>query len=164
MTRIIRALLVAVALFVPAYLVLANFALFEPYLVPLHRAQAAVSISGPREYGPYPDGGTLRSLRFQGYGTVVSLLDPDILYERGLEDKERRATQALGMTYYNFPMRSDEPPDSQRNAAALKALSGLLHDRPDARIYIHCYLGKHRSRSAQEQVEALLPARARPAS
>ena len=45
MTRIIRALLVAVALFVPAYLVLANFALFEPYLVPLHRAQAAVSIS-----------------------------------------------------------------------------------------------------------------------
>jgi len=163
MTRLIRALLVAVALFVPAYLILANFALFEPYLVPLHLAKSPVSNSGPRRYGPFPDAGTLLSLQIQGYGTVVSLLDPGILYERGLEEQERRTTRALGMTYYNFPMRSDEPLDSPRNSAALKALSALLHDRPDARIYIHCYLGKHRSRAAQAQLEVRLPMSARPA-
>jgi hypothetical protein len=157
MTRIVRAVLVAVALFVPAYLLLANFAVFEPYLVPLHLAQDPGSSSGPRRYGPYPDAEALRGLRLRGYDSVVSLLDPQLVYERGLEENERRAAAGLQMRYYNFPMRSGEPLDSPRNAAALAALTELLRNRPGARVYIHCYLGKHRSRSAQNWIEARLP-------
>ena len=145
MIGLIRGLLLMVFLSVPVYVGLKNFAIFEPFLFPLHFAQAGMVQDGPRLYGPYADAGTLDKLKSQGFRTIVSLLDPELLYEQSLVERERKDAQARGMSYYNFPMRSDDAADSPRNAAALKNIRALIERNPGARIYIHCYLGKHRS-------------------
>jgi len=143
---LLRGLLLLVFLSVPAYLVLLHFAVFEPYLYPLHRLQGgAVQATDGVLVGPYPDYVRLDELRRSGYRTVVSLLSPDILYERSLIERERGYAKALGMGFRNFPMRSEEPVDSPRNAAALRAIGTLLDGPPATPVYIHCYLGKHRS-------------------
>lgn len=143
----LRAVLLAVFLSVPVYLVLLHFAAVEPYLYPLHRLQAgATQVREGVLVGPYPDYARLVELQHGGYRTVVSLLSPGILYERSLIQRERGYAQALGLRYHDFPMSSEEPPDSPRNAAALRAIGRLLESSPGDATYIHCYLGKHRSR------------------
>jgi hypothetical protein len=153
MGMIVRALLLLIFLSVPGYLFLSHFAAFEPYLYPLHLAQGAESASGTQLFGPYPDHSTLQHLQQRGYRTVVSLLSPDIVYERSLIELERANAKSLGIRYYDFPMHSDEAADSPLNAAALTALNALLRSAPDSPTYIHCYLGKHRSRIAQDWLE-----------
>jgi len=144
---LLRGALLMVFLSVPAYLVLLHFAAIEPYLYPLHRLQAdAAPVGEGVLVGPYPDYARLEQLQRSGYRTVVSLLSPGILYERSLIERERAYAQALGLRFYDFPMRSEEPPDSPRNATALRAIGRLLDASPGNATYIHCYLGKHRSR------------------
>ncbi|MEY4760790.1 MAG: hypothetical protein RLZZ200_646, partial [Pseudomonadota bacterium] len=132
------------------YVGLKNFAFLEPYLYPLHMAQAGAVDAGARLYGPYADAGTLDGLKRRGFKTVVSLLDPDLIYEKSLIEREMKDSAALGLTYYNFPMRSDDPADSPRNAAAVEGIRRLIQREPKARFYIHCYLGKHRSMMVME--------------
>jgi len=144
---LLRGALLMVFLSVPAYLVLLHFAAIEPYLYPLHRLQAgATRVDEGLLVGPYPDYAQLAQLQRSGYRTVVSLLSPGILYERSLIERERGYAQALGLRFFDFPMSSEEPPDSPRNAAALRAIGSLLDASPGGATYIHCYLGKHRSR------------------
>jgi hypothetical protein len=144
---LLRGLLLLVFLSVPAYLVMLHFAAFEPYLYPLHRLQGgAVQATRGVLVGAYPDYVRLGQLQRSGYRTVVSLLSPDILYERSLIERERGYARALGLGFRNYPMRSEEPPDSPGNAAALAAIGRLLDASPATPVYIHCYLGKHRSR------------------
>jgi len=153
MISIVRGLLLLVFLSVPVYVGLKNFAFLEPYLFPLHMAQAGMTGAGPRLYGPYPDQKTMAALKLRGYRRVVSLLDPGLVYERSLLDQEHRDALALGLQFSNFPMSSDEPADTPRNAAAIAAVRALLNAAPDEHIYIHCYLGKHRSRTVLAALE-----------
>jgi predicted protein tyrosine phosphatase len=148
---LLRAALLVVFLSVPVYLVLLHFAAVEPYLYPLHRLQAdATQVREGVLVGPYPDYARLGELQRAGYRTVISLLSPGILYERSLIERERGYAQALGLQFHDFPMSSEEPPDSPRNAAALRAIEGLLDASPGSATYIHCYLGKHRSRTVAQ--------------
>jgi predicted protein tyrosine phosphatase len=148
---LLRAALLVVFLSVPVYLVLLHFAAVEPYLYPLHRLQAdATQVREGVLVGPYPDYARLGELQRAGYRTVISLLSPGILYERSLIERERGYAQALGLQFHDFPMSSEEPPDSPRNAAALRAIAGLLDASPGSATYIHCYLGKHRSRTVAQ--------------
>lgn len=129
----------------PVYVFLANFAFFEPYIYPLHLLQGNVRKVSPRIIvGPYPDYGLLVSLRGRGVKIVVSLLDSKLIYETSLIRKEKRLSRALGLKDYDFPMDSRQPPGSPLNARALKGIRELLARHPQAKIYIHCYLGKHR--------------------
>jgi hypothetical protein len=153
MAKLFRTLLFFVFISVPLYVGLDNFAAFEPYLFPLHMFQAGPLSSGPRIYGPFPDAHSLETLKERGYHTVVSLLDPQVIYERSLLDRERQDTLALGLRFHDFPMRGDEPADSPRNAAAISEIRALLRGAPTERIYIHGYLGKHRSRTVLAAIE-----------
>jgi hypothetical protein len=141
----LRVFLLGVILATPAYLFLANFAIFEPYLFPLHYLQGNVHhVSKEIIVGPYPDEGLLENLDHRGVKIVVSLLDPNLLYEKSLIEREEQVTRELGMRDYNFPMDSAEPPSSPLNARALKAIRALIRAHPGVKMYIHCYLGKHR--------------------
>jgi hypothetical protein len=80
MAKLIRALLLLVFLSVPGYVALTHFAFIEPYLFPLHMAQAGMTGAGTRLYGPYPDAKTLAALKLRGYTHIVSLLDPELVY------------------------------------------------------------------------------------
>lgn len=144
-----------VFLSVPAWLVLTNFAVFEPWLYPLHLAQEQVHAQGAQMFGPYPNEAALAGLRARGYTTVVSLLDPDRVYEVSLLEKEAAAAKRQGLDFINLPMNSDEAPDSPKNAKALAALTAMFKARPDLPAYVHCYLGKHRAKRAREWVGKL---------
>jgi hypothetical protein len=147
-----HSLVYLVFLSVPAWLVLANFAFIEPWLYPLHLAQEQVHRQGAQLFGPYPDEVALAALRARGYTTVVSLLDPERVYEVSLLEKERAAAQRQGLRFISLPMNSDEPVDSPKNARALQQLTAMLSRTPDVPAYIHCYLGKHRAKTAREWV------------
>jgi len=139
-----------VFLSVPAWLVLTNFAVFEPWLYPLHLAQEQVHAQGAQMFGPYPDEAALAGLRARGYTTVVSLLDPARVYEVSLLEKEEAAAKRQGLRFINLPMNSDEPMDSPKNARTLMQLTAMIKTTPDMPAYIHCYLGKHRAKAARE--------------
>jgi hypothetical protein len=139
-----------VFLSVPAWLVLANFSTVEPLLYPLHLAQDDLHAQGAQMFGPYPDEATLAGLRERGYTTVISLLDPDLIYEASLLEKERAAAARLGLEFINLPMVSGVPADAPKNAKALTELTSIFKATPGLPAYIHCYLGKHRAKRARE--------------
>lgn len=156
---LLRLVLLGVCLSVPVWLVVQNFAVFEPFLYPLHLMQSPAVAAGPGLLvGPYPDHGELARLKGAGYKTVISLLSPDLAYEASLLRREAADTRSLGLRFVNLPMRSDEPADSPGNAAALRGISRLLAGTPGSRVYIHCYLGKHRARMASDWMAAHAPA------
>lgn len=141
----LRLCLLAVILATPAYLFLANFAIFEPYLFPLHYLQGNVHHVTPNLIvGPYPDEGLFENLHQRGVRVVISLLDPHLIYEKSLIEREDHLARELGMADYDYPMNSSEPPSSPLNARALREIRHFIERHPETRIYIHCYLGKHR--------------------
>ena len=147
----LRGLLLAVMASAPLYLGLSHFASFEPYLLPLHAMQGKVRQAGRDVLvGPYPDDQLMQVLRRRGTRVVISLLDPDLLYEKSLIQRENRLAAALGMVEIQAPMNSSEPPDSRLNAAALARIRAYLDEHPGEHIYIHCYLGKHRAQTVAE--------------
>lgn len=145
-SSLIRLCLLSVILAAPAYLVLANFATFEPYLFPLHAIQAGQRQVTPNVIiGPYPNKATLMELRRNGVHVVISLLNQDLIYEKPLIDRENAVASALDMLELNAPMDSNEPANSKLNAAALAKVRAYVRSHPNTRVYVHCYLGKHRA-------------------
>ena len=141
----LRLVLLAVILAAPAYVFLSNFATFEPYLYPLHLLQGNVrEVTHTVIVGPYPDYGLISDLRERGVRTIISLLDKHLIYEKSLIRKEDLYARQMGIREYDFPMDSREPPTSRLNAAALRDISRYIRRHPHTKVYIHCYLGKHR--------------------
>lgn len=95
--------------------------------------------------GPYPVEADFVELKKRGVTTLISLLEPNVPYEKVLLEKERALAARHGMTVKNFPMGSilgqtfggDYAKNSR--AAAEAALAA------DGGVYIHCYLGLHRA-------------------
>ncbi len=55
--------------------------------------------------GPYLDFDELKELhKAEALDVVISLLNPDIPYEKYLLSKEREMTERLGINLYSFPM------------------------------------------------------------
>jgi hypothetical protein len=142
---LLRLMLFGVILATPGYLFLSNFAVFEPFLFPLHYLQGNVRhVSKHIIVGPYPDYGLLANLHKRGVKIIISLLDPRLIYENSLIHREDLLAQQLGIKEYNFPMNSGQPPSSPLNAAALHDIEKIIAINPRTTVYIHCYLGKHR--------------------
>lgn len=142
---VLRIALFVVVLASPAYIFLSHFAVFEPFLFPLHYLQGNVRrVSKTIIVGPYPEYGSLVSLRERGVKIIISLLDPNLIYEKSLIKREDLLARQLGIKEYNFPMNSGESPTSAYNSAALRNIRHVIRTHPKTMIYIHCYLGKHR--------------------
>ena len=78
-----------------------------------------------------PEG--LKNLAAMGVRTVIDL--------REEEDKKEAATcKELGITYYNFPMTTEDTPDP----AKLEQIVQIISQAP-APVYVHCSGGKHRA-------------------
>lgn len=152
---------------------LAFFDRFERHLFPLHWLQDKVRVvSANVIVGPYPDRERLAQLKAAGVTAVVSLMNRNLIYEDGLIDNEKREQEALGLRFYNFPMNSSEPPGSPLNDAALRQLREVLAAQTTGKVYVHCYLGKHRvgfavnmlNAAAQGTLPPLAGAASRPVS
>lgn len=105
-------------------------------------------------FGPYPLADDFPALQKKGVGTIISLLDPSLPYEKVLLDQETALAKQHGMTVRNFPMASilgqrfGADYDANSRAAAQAAIDGK------GVAYIHCYLGMHRARNVQKILEA----------
>jgi len=152
---LVRLCLLSVILAAPAYLVLANFATFEPYLFPLHAIQAGERQVTPNVIiGPYPSEARLMELRRSGVRVVISLLNQNLIYEKPLIVRENALASAFDIEELHAPMDSSEPANSKLNAAALAKVRAFVRRHPNTRVYVHCYLGKHR---AQQVANMLVP-------
>lgn len=118
------------------------------------RAQRTTTSAKDVLLGPYPVEADFIELRQRGVTTIISLLEPNVPYEKVLLDQERERAARYGMTVRNFPMGSilgqkfgDDYAKNSR-AAADAALNA------DGVAYIHCYLGLHRARNVQGYLAA----------
>lgn len=113
------------------------------------RAQRTATAAEDVLLGPYPVEADFIALKQRGVTTIISLLEPNVPYEKVLLDQERERAARYGMTVRNFPMGSilgqKFGDDYARNSkAAAEAAIGA-----DGIAYIHCYLGLHRARNVQ---------------
>jgi hypothetical protein len=151
MAYLIRAAMLMVCLSVPAYLIVANLALFEPYLLPLRVLKANVeTVDENVVVGPYADPEDLATLKGAGVTTVVSLLDPSIVYERSLLEREAAEVPGAGLQFVNVPLHRSEAPYSQDNRTSVRHLDLLLSTPPQGKIYVHGFLDAPRALVARE--------------
>lgn len=102
--------------------------------------------------GPYPLEADFPTLKRRNVTLIVSLLNPQLPYERVLLDRERAAAAAAGIELRNFPMTSmwghEVGDESARNGrAAAEAARNAKGN-----VYLHCYLGIHRARSVADLI------------
>ena len=113
------------------------------------RAQRTATAVEDVLLGPYPVEADFIALKQRGVTTIISLLEPNVPYEKVLLEQERERAARYGMTVKNFPMGSilgqkfgnDYAKNSKAAADAAIAADGIA--------YIHCYLGLHRARNVQ---------------
>jgi len=157
---LIRAAMLMVCMSVPAYLLIASFAVFEPYLLPLRFLRSGVEpVNEHVIVGPYADAADLADLKEAGVTAVVSLLDPAVAYERSLIEREASDAPRAGLRFVNLPVRSSEPPTSPANRNSMQRLEILISAGPQEKIYIHGFLGAPRELVAQAVREAAPGAR-----
>jgi hypothetical protein len=113
---------------------------------------------GPVITGPYPVTADFRLLHEHGVTTVVSLLDPRIPYENVLLQKERRHAAKFGMKVVDYPMTSvlghhnDSFGSSAERAAV--AIDSMVRHNTSGKVYLHCYLGVHRTVAVRDLLAA----------
>ncbi|MBI4028668.1 MAG: tetratricopeptide repeat protein [Verrucomicrobia bacterium] len=104
--------------------------------------------------GPYPTEDDFLILKRHRIGAIVSLLDPRLPYERVLLEREKAIAVRYGMRFFNYPMVSlwghGVGEQYEKNAvAAAEVAAGETN-----KVYVHCYLGLHRTKSVQELLAA----------
>jgi tetratricopeptide (TPR) repeat protein len=118
------------------------------------RAERTETASEDVLLGPYPVEADFVALKQRGVTTIISLLEPNVPYEKVLLEQERERAARHGMTVRNFPMGSilgqkfgnDYAKNSKAAAEAALGAEGVA--------YIHCYLGLHRARNVQTYLAA----------
>ncbi|MFN3369563.1 MAG: hypothetical protein ACK4ZX_09245 [Thermus sp.] len=101
--------------------------------------------------GPYPIERDLRRLRdVRGVEEVISLLDPPLPFEALLIAEEEKAAVRLGLKFRKEPFSyiNLKNPDTQER---LFRLAEEVYQRgPRVKVYVHCYLGRHRTKAFEE--------------
>lgn len=90
-------------------------------------------------FGPYPEKDRIEELKNEGYDGVITLLNPTIVFEKQLLDKELKNGEEVGIEIISLPML----PWVGDNKEAIEGIKYLIN-KDDSRYYVHCYLGKHR--------------------
>lgn len=124
---------------------LTYFDYLEPYLFPLHFIRGkAYYISEDIIVGPYPHHEELKKLKERyRVEVIISLLNTDLPQEKALFEKERSESEKLGLEIVSFPLEYLAI-NSESNNKARKAIIRTIAGNKAKKIYIHCYLGKHR--------------------
>lgn len=98
-------------------------------------------------FGSYPDLQRLEELKDQEYDGVITLLNPNIPFERVLLQEEKANGEEVGIEVHSFPML----PWVSQNGDSLRGIDDLVAD-DGKRYYIHCYLGEHRVDLVRDRV------------
>lgn len=98
-------------------------------------------------FGPYPERDKIEDLKNEGYDGIITLLNPTIVFEKQLLDKEIKNGEEVGIEIISLPML----PWVGDNKEAIDGLKQLI-SKDDSRYYVHCYLGKHRVDLAKQVI------------
>ena len=124
--------------------------LFEPDRFPLRFVRGdAIQLDERVSLGPYPSQREFHRLRRMGVTTFVSLMSPDFPVEAPLIRQEENLCNQVGVTCRNFPMNFSDV-DSAANVEQADAVIAFLKSQP-GKIYVHCYLGRHRIKLIQQR-------------
>jgi predicted protein tyrosine phosphatase len=140
-----RILIFLVFIIYAIFALLTYFDYLEQYLYPLHLLQGEVQeLNENILIGPYPHFDEMKRLKKEtGITDVISLLNVNLPQERALQMREEKIAKRLGINLYSFPM-SYLGINSESNRRAVDNLVTLVKRLKDKKIYIHCYLGRHR--------------------
>jgi hypothetical protein len=150
-----RLALAGFCMFLLLMMFLGNFDAFEPYLYPLHLAQAPNSVHGRIVVGHYPSATELRTLRRKmGTQVDISLLDPQLPQERALNLQLEKNVRALGMEFKSYPLNYLDL-NGLRNRETVAQIARYVASNPQKRVFIHCYLGRHRAALVRNELQRL---------
>lgn len=121
------------------------FSYIEPYLFPLRLIQGnARLVTENIIIGPYPrDRDFEKLVKVKKVTVFISLLNPSLPFEKDLIRKEREILDSLGVAFYNVPL-SFINLESPENYRAITRIREIIQKHKNEKIYIHCYLGRHR--------------------
>lgn len=85
--------------------------------------------------GAQPEGHDYADLAALGVKTIIDLTSGDA------EPNEQAMAVQAGMTYYQIPMTTHEPPTAAQLAQFLK----IVDDPASQPVYVHCVGGRHRT-------------------
>lgn len=140
-----RILLISIFFLYVIFAFLTYFDYFEPYLYPLTFLRGkAVPVSENIIIGPFPHREELKVLKEKyGVTVVVSLLNLNLPQEKALFEREQKDAGGLGLDVFSYPMEY-LPLQSESNRETMKKIIAFLNAHTKKKVYIHCYLGKHR--------------------
>jgi len=113
------------------------------------RAQRTATAAEDVLLGPYPVEADFVALKQRGVTTIISLLEPNVPYEKVLLEQEQERAARYGMTVKNFPMGSILGQKFGNDYAKNSKAAAEAAINADGIAYIHCYLGLHRARNVQ---------------
>ncbi len=121
------------------------FSYIEPYLFPLRMIQGeARYVTESIIIGPYPHRKDLEKLvKVNEVKVIVSLLNPSLPFEKSLLEKEKKLVREFRLAFYNVPL-SFLNLDSPENYRQIEKIRKILEKHKSEKVYIHCYLGRHR--------------------
>lgn len=124
---------------------LTYFDYFERYLFPLHFLQGEVQILSKNiSIGPYPHFDELKKLQKEtGVEVVISLMNTGLPQEKALYRREQKVAERLGIELKSFPLTYLKM-NGKHNREMADKVAEFVKSVEDKRIYIHCYLGRHR--------------------
>lgn len=149
-----RLLLFSIFIVYLIFAFLVYFDYFEKYLYPLHLIQGDVEIlSDNILIGPYPHVDELRRLKkTQGITDVISLLNTEMPQEKALYKREEKVAQIVGVSLFSYPM-SYFNLNSEGNKKTVDEIVSFIKNMGGQRkVYIHCYLGRHRTKVIKERL------------
>ncbi len=145
LSNVLRAIFILVVAGYLLSMLATYFSYIEPYLFPLRMIQGkARHITENVIVGPYPHEKDLEKLvKINGVRVVISLLNPGLPLEKSLLEKEEKVISRFGVSFYNVPL-SFINLDSPSNYKTVAKIREILRKHPGEKVYIHCYLGRHR--------------------
>lgn len=148
-----RFVVVALFMILITLTVLGNFDIFEPYLYPLHLAQGKiVPYGGTIAMGHYPHAHELKKLkRERGIEMDISLLNPELPQEKALNAHLEKVARELGIELRCFPLGYLDI-DGPRNKKVMAELVAFIKENRSKKVYIHCYLGRHRVSAVRNEL------------
>lgn len=149
-----RVFLVCVFAVYAVVALLSYFDYIEEYLYPLRYLQGTVQVVNQQiTIGPYPRYDDLEKLkRGAGIQVIISLLNDKLPQEKALLEREKRVAKDLGLELYSFPMSYFDL-HGKTNKKRANDLADLIRGmKGDQKIYIHCYLGRHRVQYMKDQL------------
>ncbi len=107
-------------------------------------------------FGPLPNKEQMQELKNKGYTVIIALLDPGILPEKLILDREKVAAREVGIQLIHIPM-IPWVGEKTNDLAKEKFREIFSQEAVNDRYYVHCYLGADRVNIAKKMIQAIFP-------